>query len=1085
MCILIALTLWLLPMLTDGTALLAAQAPHARTLPPDTSCTQLAQADPSATNGTLWGTTILPGLGQPSGWFGVPVCANGVNQAAPGGANVSCDRMPLRSSADGDCAPGSATSDGYGLTFQCVELVARFAVWAFGDAPGGWRGDAPYLWLSGHHPADFSASPNGDTQAPKPGDILVWGSLDTQGRPWPAGPAGGHVAVVAAVGGGHISFVEENMLGHRGAEAINIPRERTTLTESATGAWTVGSTYGANGGRALYGWLHSTRNTGHFPSSKGAASTAPSAPDDRSSLAGGVVVTGKGALAQLVWSDTHTPSPASNPSNPSNPSSSASAAPTAVSAPAAVVESLGAPPGVALAPDQAPAVVALPDGERYVFARGQDGTLYSAYTTPRQPGVAWQALGAPPGVSLTSAVTALWTRDEGMVVGALGSDGAFWLCSGPAGVVGVWWSLGRPAQVAGFQGTPILVSTPSSTASTARAGSPRALAIGTDGRLYDSIWSAISAANASSSVSSSVSNSASGPLAPGWSAWAPIPLPANASSLTGALVAATAEPTHSSGASGEAGVLDLLAPDAAGHVWFLQGGALGQTWSVAPLSMPTATSVLLAAILQATTAPSTSAGAPTATLLHVYAADRQVGVTTASPTPGAGAMGSLGPAPMATPTATPTNAPTASGASGPPSPSISQATHPAPMPHLAVERISEGTFTLDAPTNGEHSAHAVTPQAWASLGTVTAPTVAAPASGASTGSESQLVGTEQSLQSLGSPIALDLGAQGSALLVTEGDAVSILGAAAAIHLLIPKANKTTTPSQTGPLVIGMAPGPDAFSDQFSGDTLDPRWLATDAPAVSPSASLASQTAHVANGTLTLTPPSAAVASGGMESLMVTQGAPTGDFTVTVHMTLALPPETPETTTGAGTTTASAPGTSHSVIAQSGLALQLDEWHRVTLALRGGRGMLTVALCATSTEPTPWCSAMPLPAPSSSAWSSAQGGYLRVSQTGSMLTGSVSADGTHWTTVGSWAIVWLPTSAAQLGAYAPPIAPPSTASAAPGERNATSGPTVWRSFTSVGLFVATQSTAVTTGASQTPTAPAGGQVRVQFSDYTIG
>src|SRR5262249_20216676 len=57
------------------------------------SCATLAGADPTATNGRSWGRTILAGGGAKDGWFGVDVCANGFNGAAPNGSNVSCDRV--------------------------------------------------------------------------------------------------------------------------------------------------------------------------------------------------------------------------------------------------------------------------------------------------------------------------------------------------------------------------------------------------------------------------------------------------------------------------------------------------------------------------------------------------------------------------------------------------------------------------------------------------------------------------------------------------------------------------------------------------------------------------------------------------------------------------------------------------------------------------------------------------------------------------------------------------------------------------------------------------------------------------------
>ena len=156
------------------------------------------------------------------------------------------------------------------------------------------------------------------------------------------------------------------------------------------------------------------------------------------------------------------------------------------------MESLGAPPGVSLAPNQTPAVVTLPTGERYSFVRGQDGRLYAAYTTPNAPGALWQALGAPPWGAADE-------RGDGAVgwgqcvVGALGNDGALWTRSGPAGMLDGWVSLGHPANTT-FQGTPALTRAPGSLPSPAPPITLTvgwlALAIGQDGALYEADWSA-------------------------------------------------------------------------------------------------------------------------------------------------------------------------------------------------------------------------------------------------------------------------------------------------------------------------------------------------------------------------------------------------------------------------------------------------------------------------------------------------------------------------------------------------------------------------------------------------------------------
>src|SRR5215813_6496336 len=60
---------------------------------PDASCGELANRDRTATNRGGWGRTILPGQNASGGWFGVSVCANGINTVVANGSNVSCDRV--------------------------------------------------------------------------------------------------------------------------------------------------------------------------------------------------------------------------------------------------------------------------------------------------------------------------------------------------------------------------------------------------------------------------------------------------------------------------------------------------------------------------------------------------------------------------------------------------------------------------------------------------------------------------------------------------------------------------------------------------------------------------------------------------------------------------------------------------------------------------------------------------------------------------------------------------------------------------------------------------------------------------------
>jgi hypothetical protein len=744
--LLISIAVWLVFPLASAVA-----APTVPAIPASASCARLAQADPTATNGPNWGATLLPGLGATGGWFGVPVCANSVNQVAPGGANVSCDRTPANFARSG-CAPGRATSDGYGLTFQCVELVARFAAWAFGVSPGAWHGDAPYLWLSGNHPTSFRAFANGGTRAPMPGDVLVWGSLDRHGRPWPSGPAGGHVAVVSAVGAGWISFVEENMLGRHG----NIPKETTTLTEN-NGHWTIGPTYGTNGGRALYGWLHSSQNTGHFPRSSAPSAGAPTLPatpsaqPSTSSLAQGVIVTGAGALAEIVWADTHTPY---------RPETHGQAGAKKGATPEALVESLGAPPGVLLAPNQAPAVVTLPTGERYSFARGQDGRLYAAYTAPNTPGALWQALGAPTGVDLISGATALWDG-ENVVVGALGSDGALWVRSGPAGMLDSWVSLGRPANTI-FQGTPALIRAPGSSAHSAIGSAYTdgtvawvALALGQDGALYEADWRASGPSTTTPSATPQTS-SPSHNQAPGWGAWASVAAPdLTTTSLSGELLAlpeipqtTTPQPASAAPATG---TVDALATDANGHLWLLRRATMAQSWQARAISLPDARSTLISAALSPNGPQSRSASGSAA--LQVYLTDPQAN-TSQSTTQQAGS-------------------------------------------HILTGSLSLSSGSASrAPT-------------WKTLGALSS---LAPA-----GAASAATGAPVAL-SFGPGVSALLTAQGARVTLTgDQTALQFLAPGA-------KVTSSPSMRDAGTVVLGLLAAPQSFSDAFTASAPDSRWV---------------------------------------------------------------------------------------------------------------------------------------------------------------------------------------------------------------------------------------------------------------------
>lgn len=550
-------------------------------MPADASCATLASADRTATNSGQWGVTLLRGLGKPGGWFGVDVCGNGINQVSPGGSNLSCDRLPANLNKTG-CAPGRATYDGFGISFQCVELVTRFAAWAFGDAPWSWHGNAPDLWSAGNHPADFTGIANGSVQKPMPGDVLVWGATDAHGSPWPAGPQGwhdGHVAVVAAVRGDHITIAEQNALW----DQKNVPTENKTLIER-DGRWYVGdSQHHASAGRALYGWLHSRKNIGVFNGSGAVrgtsvslspsqASRVPAPNGDTSagvpSLAAGVVVTSGGTLADLEWA------PSAN---------------GATSDPHAAARSLGAPPGTWLAPNQTPAVRVSASGERDVYVIGADGAMYEARTVAQQIGVDWRTLGAPSGARLISSV-ALASIPNALMLGAVGTDGQLWWRAGTSDNLGGWASAGRPTETT-LQGTPVLAGMPGS-------GVPMAVALGSDGKLYASSWGD------------------TGQTA-GFGAWLQVIFPASAGALQAPIVPLFELPTqHAAVGTWQDVAVDLVVRDSLGQLWWLRRASNQPVWAPQAQSLTTPVTRLLggAVVLP----PAASKANSGTTLVHLY-----------------------------------------------------------------------------------------------------------------------------------------------------------------------------------------------------------------------------------------------------------------------------------------------------------------------------------------------------------------------------------------------------------------------------------------------------------------------------------
>lgn len=615
-----------------GTAmLLAAMLTFQATMPeananalrvsPAAKCSQLARLDPTITNGSSWGRTILPGHGAAGGWFGVDVCSNGYNSVSPNGSSVSCD-----STAKG-CSP---TTDGYGWTFQCPELVVRFSAWAFGDSPADWGrsglGNAPDLWLPVNHPSDFVMYPNGSSTAPVPGDILIWGSLDANGRPWPAGADrshGGHIAVVAAVKNGKVITAEQNVMW--GSEdhpsdtlALTKVGSRWILSGSAQPATRLPTYRWLNTmghSRGTFGWLHNVKNNGHFPSTGASAKASTTQkpttstsvqqqfPGGLPSLASATVVTQSGTLADLTWSSKNFFAPNASTDQPQ-----------------AQVRSLGLPAGnVRLASGQSAATVLMSNGSRYIYVLGMDGNLYLAHTSPNSLGVFWSALGQPPEVSLTgSPVASLFPG--GVQIAALGSDGNLWWRAGPADRPGNWLSLGKPSSTT-LAGSVTLAGEPG-------AGTPIVFAVGADGRIYTRIWLDATTAADGTQIPAS------------WSDWMSLGAQPTGHQITGSLMVVPELPNaHNWIGLWPDSPLNIFAADSTGALWWFRSEHLSNGWTATQVEgNPAPLSSLLGAVAVPTDATSTPT-ASTGGAIQIYASSRTASYVTTIMLPGSGKSG--------------------------------------------------------------------------------------------------------------------------------------------------------------------------------------------------------------------------------------------------------------------------------------------------------------------------------------------------------------------------------------------------------------------------------------------------------------
>jgi hypothetical protein len=354
--------------------------------------------------------------------------------------------------------------------------------------------------------------------------------------------------------------------------------------------------------RGTYGWLHSMRNTGVFPShfSRGALAAisagqqiSQQAPGGLPSLAPAVAVT-SGTLEDVVWS-----------------TGDVFNATQAGGTPQARSRSLGAPPGASLTASQTPAVVVLPDGTRSIYTVGTDGHLYQAVTSAQTPGVSWSDLAAPYGETLIASPRASAVA-EGIVVVVKGADGSLWWRAVEGGGFRPWLPLDTP---------PTMTVSSFAIAGAPGSGAPVVFALGSNGSLFERMWH------------DATPNGEGDPVMPaGWSPWLQVSGTPSGVRFTGQLVIASEGVTNSDqSATVGSAALDVILLDDAGTVRVLRSTSLDAGWTLQTLQPA---SRRLDHVLGAVAVSSsvTGTGGATATALHVYAASVAAVYETAIPT---------------------------------------------------------------------------------------------------------------------------------------------------------------------------------------------------------------------------------------------------------------------------------------------------------------------------------------------------------------------------------------------------------------------------------------------------------------------
>ena len=144
-----------------------------------------------------------------------------------GGAGVD-----VKSNGGVGCYNSCLTSSGFGIAYQCVELVQRLI------ATKNW---SPKIWGDAYQLYDnaslqhFDKHANGSGYVPVPGDIIVWHG----------GYGGyGHVAVVEWIADGRVGWVEQN----------------SSASGRSSGVIAANGTLGSNGALVPTGILHAKAN---------------------------------------------------------------------------------------------------------------------------------------------------------------------------------------------------------------------------------------------------------------------------------------------------------------------------------------------------------------------------------------------------------------------------------------------------------------------------------------------------------------------------------------------------------------------------------------------------------------------------------------------------------------------------------------------------------------------------------------------------------------------------------------------------------------------------------------------------------